>query len=751
MSNLFDALIMTTEKDYLRLQNNYHKLADTIPAGKIFFVGNKDVGNLLSKAKLPSQIGYLDEENILSFDEVHAVMSEHMKDLLNGIQLPRGITGWYYQQFLKMQYAKMCQNEYYLVWDGDTIPCKFFSMFNEQSGIPYLDVKHEFHQEYFTTLARLFPGMSKCIEPSFISEHMLINCKIMRQMIADIEGNDKLQGKNFWEKIIHAIEPEQIQESSFSEFETYGTYVCLKFPMAYRLREWHSFRLGGEFFDPDTITEEDYLWLGKDFDAISFEKGHFVRDDHKNLFDNKKYQSKLTAKQMLEIAQQEFKDGYIEIWKDNEFNNKFELENEDEWGEEYIIYENLGEIYLKNNADQAYLCYENAEFLCNDYNEKKRLKEIKNRIREKYEISVQKCAFIILTHNNKYLIQKCLESIRQHCAPGTYSVVVVDNASSDGTSDWLREQNDIILQCNTSNIGFPAGCNSGIKCANAEDDIFLLNDDTRLTHNALFWVRMGLYENDHIGAAGCISNYCGIDQLEDVVFSSIEDYQEYAKKRNVPDKNPYEEKNRLCGFAMLIKRKVLNQVGVLDEELSPGYFEDDDISLRIHKAGYRMMVCHNSFIYHAGSQSFSKRNDLEEIFERNHNYITNKWGYDFLAYSAVTLQEYELLQRITHNRNDSFNIMEIGTGSGNALGKIKYLYPNAKVIGIEKNDKAVDNAIETVPILCLDWQNERLPFLKHSFDYIIYNDRWNEEIDKKDVEQYMEEYLKDTGKLLFVY
>ena len=329
--------------------------------------------------------------------------------------------------------------------------------------------------------------------------------------------------------------------------------------------------------------------------------------------------------------------------------------------------------------------------------------------------------------------------------------MVVDNASSDGTSDWLKKQNDIILQYNNSNIGFPAGCNSGIKCANTEDDIFLLNDDARLTHNALFWMRMGLYENDHIGATGCVSNYCGIDQLENVVFSSIEDYQEYAKKINVPNKNPYEEKNRLCGFAMLIKRKVLNQVGGMDEELSPGYFEDDDICLKIHKTGYRMVVCHNSFIYHAGSQSFSKRNDLEKIFERNHNYITNKWGYDFLAYSVVTLQEYELLQRITHNKNDSFNIMEVGAGSGNALSKIKYLYPNAKVIGIEKNDKAVENAIETVPILCLDWQNERLPFLKHSFDYIIYNDRWNEGIVKKDVEKYMEEYLKNTGKLFFVY
>ena len=311
---IFDALIMTTAKDYDRLQNNYYKLAETIPAEKIFFVGTRDVGSRVMGAYLDDKVDFLNEDHILPFDDVHKVMAEHMSPILKGNELPRGITGWYYQQFLKMQYARICEKEYYLVWDGDTIPCKPFSMFREQGDIPYFDMKREFHKEYFDTLGKLFPGMHKSIEQSFISEHMLFKCSIMKQMLKDIENNSNILGEKFWEKIIHAIAPQQIQSSSFSEFETYGTYVCCKFPTAYRLRDWHSFRLGGDFFDPDTITEEDYLWLSHDFDAISFEKGCFVREDHKNLFNNKKYQDKLTARQMLEIAQQEFEEGYLEIW-----------------------------------------------------------------------------------------------------------------------------------------------------------------------------------------------------------------------------------------------------------------------------------------------------------------------------------------------------------------------------------------------------------------------------------------------------
>lgn len=314
MSQIFDTLIMVTPKDYLRLQNNYHRLAEKLPVRRIFFAGNEEVGELVRASRLGERVDFLNENDILSFSAVHEVVGDVLRELLNGQELPRGITGWYYQQFLKMQYAYRCKDPYYMVWDGDTIPCRQFTMFHQESRVPYLDLKKEYHQEYFTTLSRVLPGMQKCIEKSFISEHMLINCDIMKHLIADIEENQSLSGRSFWEKIIRSIDADQIQRSSFSEFETYGTYVCMKYPDAYRVRNWYSFRQGGEFFDPDTITDEDYSWLGRDFYAISFEKGHFVREDHQNLFNNRKYQEKLSARRMLEIAQEEYKEGYLEVW-----------------------------------------------------------------------------------------------------------------------------------------------------------------------------------------------------------------------------------------------------------------------------------------------------------------------------------------------------------------------------------------------------------------------------------------------------
>ena len=310
MEPKYNVLIMTTPKDFLRLKNNYHRLVKNMPAKQLIFVGNEEVGDLAHGLNLGEQVGFIHEDEILPFSDVHKIM----QDVLQREDVPRGVTGWYYQQFLKMQYSFICEDDYYLVWDGDTIPCKPFTMFHEDKVTPFFDLKREYHEEYFITMGKLIPGLRKCIEPSFISEHMLMKCSIMKSLIADIMSNEKLIGETFYERIIRCIDRDKLVSNSFSEFETYGTYTCLKYFNSYRLRNWHSFRYGACFFHPDEISDSDYEWLGKDFEAISFEKNQSVREDHKDVFTKKEYQEKLSARQILEIAQQEFKEGLIEVW-----------------------------------------------------------------------------------------------------------------------------------------------------------------------------------------------------------------------------------------------------------------------------------------------------------------------------------------------------------------------------------------------------------------------------------------------------
>ena len=309
----YDTYIVITPKDFERVKTQYAWMVRMLTGGKLIFVGSEKLGDEVKKLGLGERVGFLNEDELLPFRQVWDVLNNHMSIILGGDEVPRGGVGWYYQQFLKFLLAYRCENEYFMTWDGDTIPCRPVKMFSED-GKPYLDNKNEYHELYFTTMTKLIPGLHKVIRSSFISEHMIFHAQMVRDICAAIEANDTLSGETFWEKILRAIDPMEVHKSAFSEFETYGTYVALHDPARYKIRDWHSFRLGGEFFDPLTISERDYLWLGKDFDAISFEKGHSIKEGNGNLFDNPRYQEKLSARQMLEIAQEEAGGGYIESW-----------------------------------------------------------------------------------------------------------------------------------------------------------------------------------------------------------------------------------------------------------------------------------------------------------------------------------------------------------------------------------------------------------------------------------------------------
>lgn len=322
MSDLYtyDAAVVVTPKDFKRVESCRERIVKYLPVRKVLFVGSEELGQMVKDSELGIKAGFVDENDLIPFDAVYQCMREVMADILKGRELPRGIVGWYYQQFLKMQYSRVCKDKYYLSWDGDTVPCREFTMF-AKNGKPFFDMKHEYHDEYFVTMKALDSHLGKEISRSFISEHMLFECEFMKEMLQKIEGCNDIPGKTFWEKILHAVRIEHIQENSFSEFETYGTYMSIYHPQIYEFRNWNSFRYGGLYFRPEQMSERDYNWLAKDFYAITFEKRHTVRPDLDNLFNNPVYQNKLSARQMLEIAQEE-SEGYEEVWEEPEEQKK---------------------------------------------------------------------------------------------------------------------------------------------------------------------------------------------------------------------------------------------------------------------------------------------------------------------------------------------------------------------------------------------------------------------------------------------
>ena len=135
-------------------------------------------------------------------------------------QFPRG-AGWYFQQLLKLQFAFVePEDDYYLIWDADTVPLRPMRFFDAQ-GRMLLTRATEHHAPYFETYRRLF-GEEANREFSFIAQHMLVQKSIAREMLARIEEHVRGEGNWAW-KIMRAL-PET-GNNLFSEYETYGHWA----------------------------------------------------------------------------------------------------------------------------------------------------------------------------------------------------------------------------------------------------------------------------------------------------------------------------------------------------------------------------------------------------------------------------------------------------------------------------------------------------------------------------------------------
>lgn len=262
----YDIVIMIVEKNMKIVKTTIAYLKKNVAFKDIVLVGKKKLEEDCRK-DFPD-CRFIDEDNLyedMNYNVVKALISQKDKYAIRR-------TGWYFQQFLKMSYALVCEDSYYLVWDADTIPLRPISMINFDSEKPYFDVKTEYNRPYFTTLKKLFyPPIKKEVPYSYISEHMLINVGIMKHLIEDIERNHELKGKHFFEKIMDAVLEIDIIHSGFSEFETYGNYVNKNHKGYYDIRQLKSLRNGKYYLgdDPDDRLLE---WAACSYDLLSIEE-----------------------------------------------------------------------------------------------------------------------------------------------------------------------------------------------------------------------------------------------------------------------------------------------------------------------------------------------------------------------------------------------------------------------------------------------------------------------------------------------
>lgn len=354
-------------------------------------------------------------------------------------------------------------------------------------------------------------------------------------------------------------------------------------------------------------------------------------------------------------------------------------------------------------------------------------------------------SIIILTYNQLEYTKLCIESIRKFTNKYVYEIIVVDNNSTDGTIEWLKLQSDLIVIYNKENLGFPKGCNQGIEISSGKN-VLLLNNDTIVTPNWLYNLNEALWSSEDIGAVGAISNSCSYYQQINTNYSSIDQMLNFACSVNKLDKSAWYYRNKLIGYCMMIKKEVLDEIGLLDEIFTPGNFEDDDISFRILLNGYKLILCTDTFVHHFGSVSFRKRaSSYYSLLETNSRKLRDKWKFDVYNNNII---HYDLISKIEEDNNKEMNILEIGCGLGATLVEIKNIYKNTCLYGVEY-DKNIADIVKNMPyIKYLNLEDLESQYTENKFDYVLVNNILNnmEEIDK--YLRILKKCLKHNGHII---
>lgn len=239
-------------------------------------------------------------------------------------------------------------------------------------------------------------------------------------------------------------------------------------------------------------------------------------------------------------------------------------------------------------------------------------------------------SIVIPTHNGLELLKSAIYAIRQHTDPAStpYEIIVVDNASADGTGEWCARER---LTCVSMpvNAGFPTACNKGLRAANGEY-LMLLNNDVTVSGGWLEALLEALLSRSDVGIVGPVTNYASGRQQVEYPFDSKPDFHRAAKEALVREAQGYAPIMRLVGFCMLMRRLVYERIGELDERFSPGHYEDDDYCFRTRMHGFNLLMCKNVFVHHEGSASFKREEPwrVQELVARNREQFIAKWNVD---------------------------------------------------------------------------------------------------------------------------
>ena len=240
-------------------------------------------------------------------------------------------------------------------------------------------------------------------------------------------------------------------------------------------------------------------------------------------------------------------------------------------------------------------------------------------------------SLIILNYNGKDDSLEFLESIKKTDYQN-YEIVVVDNASTDGSVEAIRENfPKVKIVENKKNLGFSAGMNSGIRKSKGKYVVIMDNDRYIFQKEWLSLLVEAAESDEKIGIVIPMLLYYRTNTIQLVgqvaPLSTKITSATFLLGLNEEDKGQFSDVFDIVAGNGLIKKEVLEKIGLFDEKMCR-YFEETDLCYRAKRSGYRTVAQPRSKMWHKGSATINARSyfSIYENYKNKLRYILKNYG-----------------------------------------------------------------------------------------------------------------------------
>jgi glycosyltransferase involved in cell wall biosynthesis/Tfp pilus assembly protein PilF/ubiquinone/menaquinone biosynthesis C-methylase UbiE/pyruvate-formate lyase-activating enzyme/dTDP-glucose pyrophosphorylase len=312
-----------------------------------------------------------------------------------------------------------------------------------------------------------------------------------------------------------------------------------------------------------------------------------------------------------------------------------------------------------------------------------------------------KVSIIIPVFNKVEYTKKCIDAIYANTQYRNFEIIIVDNASIDGTEQYLRElekeRANIRIIHNKANLGFAKANNQAAKIAKGEY-LLLLNNDTEPQTGWLSELISAHEREINIGVVGAKLLYpdmtiqhAGIEfeyRIDDIGNITLWPFHIYRGVFRY-DKNVNQTRDiaAVTAACMLIKKDFFNKLGGLDETY-PMYFEDIDLNMKVKKAGKRILYCHTSEIIHYEGLSSNSQAEIKNLNVQSQSIFAERWA-DFIRNKYFIHKNISVLWTAPFFNPSGYASEAIGF----ALGLEKYV--NLKIL--HDNNLFSENFVNNMP------------------------------------------------------